>query len=310
MTEIPGEPTDRPDDRVAPGDPDGREHGLALPGGAEVARYVFRPEVEAYLSPRPYLHPVRTPAGTVVTDAAPVDHRWHLGVSVACQDVSGNNLWGGRTYVRDRGYTMLDDHGLIRHTDWAQRDPAGFGEELEWVGRDGTVLLAEHRDVAVGPAGEAWRLDFRYQLRNVTDRSVLLGSPGTNGRENGGYGGFFWRAPASAAAIDVFTPDAAGEDEVHGRVAPWFAFAADAGSPSSAYTLVFLPGDNVTAADPWFVRTRAYPGICSAVAYRDEVVLAPGATLARHIRVLVADGRMTREGVVSLVRALEPPAVW
>ena len=65
-------------------------------------------------SPRPYLHPVSTLAGTVVTDHLPEDHVWHLGAGVAIQDVDGVNFWGGRTYTRDAGaYVWRKDHGRI-----------------------------------------------------------------------------------------------------------------------------------------------------------------------------------------------------
>ncbi|MEO3747214.1 PmoA family protein [Plantactinospora sp. B5E13] len=87
-------------------------------GGEIVAGYVVAPEIDPRWGPRPYLHPVRTLAGVTVTDTLPEDHRWHLGVSVALQDVSGTNLWGGRTYVRDTGYTWRDDHGQITHDAW------------------------------------------------------------------------------------------------------------------------------------------------------------------------------------------------
>lgn len=50
--------------------------------GRPVARYVTRPEPSARLSPRPYLHPVTTLAGTAVTELSPADHTHHLGVGV------------------------------------------------------------------------------------------------------------------------------------------------------------------------------------------------------------------------------------
>jgi hypothetical protein len=56
-----------------------------------VARYVVDEALPASLSPRPYLHPVTTLNGTVVTDARPADHEWHLGVCLAIQDVGGVN---------------------------------------------------------------------------------------------------------------------------------------------------------------------------------------------------------------------------
>ncbi|MCU1566417.1 MAG: oxidoreductase, partial [Pseudarthrobacter sp.] len=52
---------------------------LAL-DGQEVAEYQDGSRIRAVSSPRPYLHPVRTLAGTVVTDHQPLDHVWHLGV--------------------------------------------------------------------------------------------------------------------------------------------------------------------------------------------------------------------------------------
>ena len=84
----------------------GADRALTV-GGREVARHVHEPDLEPFVAPRPYLHPVRTLGGTRVTDAAPVDHRWHLGCSVGIQDVNGTNLWGGRTYRHPGGYVDL-----------------------------------------------------------------------------------------------------------------------------------------------------------------------------------------------------------
>ncbi|AVT37683.1 PmoA family protein [Plantactinospora sp. BB1] len=106
--------------------------------GETVARYVLDdPHVDLRWGRRPYLHPVRTLGGVVVTDTLPEDHRWHLGVSVAMQDVSGTNLWGGRTYVRDAGYTWLDDHGRIVHDRWLPDPPAPGADDSEGSGAPG-----------------------------------------------------------------------------------------------------------------------------------------------------------------------------
>lgn len=72
--------------------PPARTFGIA---GQPVAEYQDGSRIRAVSSPRPYLHPVRTLAGTVVTDHQPLDHVWHLGVGVALQDVDGVNFWGG-----------------------------------------------------------------------------------------------------------------------------------------------------------------------------------------------------------------------
>src|SRR2546430_10051279 len=43
-------------------------------GEVEVARYRWRPELAATVAPRPYLHPVRTLGGVVVSESGPADH--------------------------------------------------------------------------------------------------------------------------------------------------------------------------------------------------------------------------------------------
>jgi hypothetical protein len=55
--------------------------------GAELFRYVYRPDDPPLESPRPYLHPVRTLAGELVTDYRPGDHPWHKGISWSLPNV-------------------------------------------------------------------------------------------------------------------------------------------------------------------------------------------------------------------------------
>lgn len=257
--------------------------------GRSVATYVTEPVVDPRRGPRPYLHPVRTRAGTVVTDVLPEDHPHHLGVSVALQDVNGTNLWGGKTYVRDEGYTWLEDHAAIEHAGFGETGPERIEARLRWRDPAGQTLLDEARVMAARPYGDdAWWLDFRYALTNSTDGPVRLGSPGTNGRpDNAGYGGFFWRvAPGrpsvfSPESSPQSSPESTVESELTGSVSAWVALAGD------DYTLVFTGlGDG----DRWFVRAEEYPGVCAAIAFETVRELAPGDQLCRHHRVLVADG--------------------
>ncbi|MHC3468499.1 DUF6807 domain-containing protein [Streptomyces sp. 7R007] len=264
--------------------------------GRPVGRYVTRPDLPARLSPRPYLHPVTTLAGTAVTELSPADHTHHLGVGVAVPDVEGHNFWGGRTYVRGQGPTELDNHGAQRHLSFQLRDPDGFVEELRWVA-SGAELLRERRTVAATElADAAWSLDFTFSLTNVTPGLLSLGSPATNGRPGAAYGGFFWRARKEPDAPDVFTPDGEGEPEVHGHRADWLALAG------SAWTLVFAGATDATRRDPWFVRTAEYPGVGSSLAHDERLPIEPGETVVRRVVTVVADGRLGRDEAAALVR--------
>ncbi|MEU1012674.1 PmoA family protein [Streptomyces sp. NPDC005890] len=276
--------------------------------GRPVGRYVTRPELPARLAPRPYLHPVTTLAGTAVTEVSPADHAHHLGVGVAVPDVEGHNFWGGRTFVRDRGPTELDNHGAQRHTGFQLRDPDGFVEELRWVAA-GAELLRERRTVAAtGLTDRAWALDFTFSLTNVTAAPLSIGSPATNGRPGAAYGGFFWRARKEAAAPEVFTADRDGETGVHGTRADWLALAGR-GSPHSngaegggGWTLVFAGATEDTRRDPWFVRAAEYPGVGSSLAHSGRLTVAPSGTVVRRIVTVVADGALARDEAAALVR--------
>lgn len=264
--------------------------------GRPVGRYVTRPELPARLSPRPYLHPVTTLAGTPVTEVSPADHLHHLGVGVAVPDLAGHNFWGGRTFVPEQGPTELDNHGAQRHTMFPLRDPDGFVEELRWVAA-GAELLRERRTVAVTELTDiAWALDFTFALTNVTRRSLSIGSPATNGRPGAAYGGFFWRARREAGPPEVFTARAAGEAAVHGARADWLALAG------STWTLVFAGATARTRRDPWFVRTAEYPGVGSSLAPDTRLAVDPGETVVRRIVTVVADGRLDRGGAAALIR--------
>jgi predicted dehydrogenase len=246
--------------------------------------------VAARLSPRPYLHPVRSLGGVIVTDHLPADHPWHLGAGIALQDVNGTNFWGGKTYTRASGrYEEHPDHGRIVQLSAEPGPPGGdsFHQELSWQAPDGLELLREHRTVRAGRVdARTWRLDLATELTAVVDAS--LGGPGSNGAAGSGYGGFFWRLPA-CSAVNVFTADRQGEAAVHGAAAPWLAWTGT--FPGGAASLVFAaPAE---APDPWFVRLSGYPGVGSALAWDRPVILAAGESVRRSFTVWIADGTLS-----------------
>ncbi|MFC8041104.1 DUF6807 family protein [Paenarthrobacter sp. NPDC057355] len=288
--------------------------GLTI-NGATVANVQDGTHIRPTSSPRPYLHPVRTLAGTVVTEHVPEDHVWHLGAGVALQDVDGINFWGGRTYTREAGmYVWREDHGRII-TDSAEHGDGFRKEQLSWLGPDHSPILREQREwrwAAVG--NSAWQLALDFTLESATGRPVLLGSPGSNGRPEGGYGGFFWRLPPVGDAT-IWTPDARGEDAVHGSVAPWLAWSGtfDAGPAGAAHpandpglghpaTLVFFASPQ--APDPWFVRHSGYPGVGLSLAWDSPLAAEPGRPVHRTVRVLIADGFLATHDIKQLITTL------
>jgi len=282
---------------------------VLLVAGREVARVRGTAELPVTTSPRPVLHPVRTLAGTVVTDHQPLDHVWHLGLGVAVQDVDGTNVWGGRTFTREAGaYVWRRDHGRAERTA-AALQPAGdapgrLAEELDWLDPAGAVLLQEQRTWTWGLldgewAGRAWWLGLDVTLLPPGDGEVALGSPGSNGRPGGGYGGIFWRLPAVRDA-EVFTAAARGEDDVHGSTAPWLAWTGHFTRPAWQVPVAEVqhaaqggPASLVLAADdadPWFVRVAGYPGIGRSLAWSQPVRTSRERPVRRRLLAAVVDG--------------------
>ena len=214
------------------------EHGERVrvaAGGVEIACYEYAPDVPAFEGPKPYLHPVRTLSGGLVTGYRPNDHRWHKGIQMTWTDVSGQNFWGGNTYVHGTGYVPLDNVGSIRHDAFdvidLTPDDLTIDEELSWLTSTGKTWIAERRrlrvhgiDVELG----TWVLDAVIELRNVRDAELRLGSPTTNGRPNAGYTGFFWRGPR--AFTEYTTEDVELHDVPSGRSASRCSCASPGGS--------------------------------------------------------------------------------
>lgn len=245
------------------------DHHLKV-SGRTVATYVLA-------TSRPYLHPIRTLGGQVISDAAPEDHPWHLGLSLAVQDVNGTNLWGGRTYVRDQGYTWLEDHGRITHEGYDNLAEDRVAQRLAWRDPVGTVLLRERRTMTASQVDSlSWRLALAWEL--TAPEKVVLGSPTTNGREIGaGYGGCFLRL-APDPAPQVSAGPLRGEAEVNGCDLPQIAWHA------TGYLIRAQ-----TDVGRWFVRTGIYPGICAAWAFAEPRVIEAGRTWAGQVSLIISD---------------------
>lgn len=249
-----------------------------------VAEYLIQPDIDATLVPRPYLHPVRTLGGTVVTDTLPADHRWHLGVGLAMPDVAGANLWGGRSYVHGQGYVWLPDHGRIQHIAWRAESAEQVSHDLVWTGPNGDVLLAERRTVRAEATGPEWTLTMATTLTNPGETPIELRSPAVNGRGDGaGYGGFFWRLPPTA---DPVLTAGSPRTEAEANGAAWPELTVSGTAADGRYTLAF---SGLRDDDRWFVRLAEYPAVGVALAFRRPLTIRPGRAVERTYRVRIGD---------------------
>src|SRR5690348_13650424 len=145
-------------------------------------RYIYAPPTAQSEAPKPFFHPLRTLGGNDVTLARPHDHLWHVGLAMTSANLSGQNFWGGPTYVRDAGYMLRDDQGSILHQGWpemgSEEQGARLIESLAWIARSGEHWIAEERRIVVDeidPAQGYWCLDLSFRLTNSWREALVFG---------------------------------------------------------------------------------------------------------------------------------------
>ncbi|GAA2900438.1 PmoA family protein [Streptosporangium fragile] len=273
-------------------------------GDVELFTYTYRPDTPTPESPKPYLHPVRTLAGEVVSLFRPHDHVWHKGIAWSLPHVGEHNFWGGPTYVHGRSYVQLDNNGSAVHREMTalsvSDDRAEIAHRLDWISQAGRPVIDEHRALtAVVPDEATWALVFETSMTNVSGAPIDIGSPTTKGRENAGYGGLFWRGPRAFTGGVVDSPDGPGTaDELRGKRAEWFGFRGRH-DETGDWSSIVMVDDAANPQHPpqWFVRSEEFACLCPAPFFSEEVRVEDSATISFRYAVVIAAGDRGEDGV-------------
>ncbi|MHA7984974.1 DUF6807 domain-containing protein [Rathayibacter sp. CAU 1779] len=289
--------------------------------GTELLEYVYSPSEAQFESPRPYVHPVRTPSGRLATVFRPWDHVWHKGITMALPNVGRDNFWGGATYTRAvGGYSDLKNNGSQDHDrvtaiavgSGQDAGLAAFSHELTWhrepsaAGGVGETVFNEQRTLTVSllPELDAWVLGWSTQLTNVSGAPIEMGSPTTEGRDNAGYGGLFWRGPRSFTGGDLIGSDGTTGEEVRGTRGPWAGFSGRHDAVDDSSTVVFV--DQTPRQDfdtKWFVRSEPFACINPAPFFDRVRVVDAAETIELRHAVVIADGASDCDRMAALADA-------
>ena len=92
--------------------------------------------------PKPCFHPIRTPAGNVLTNYEPFDHPWHRGLWFTLKFVGDDNFWEehepyGTQQTTTSPMIAIDGQGGI-----------SLRSAVDWVRPSGAVAIKEIRNVA------------------------------------------------------------------------------------------------------------------------------------------------------------------
>lgn len=270
----------------------------------ELAHYVYRPDTVQMESPKPYIHPLRTRAGRLVSLFRPHDHVWHKGISLALPNAGPHNFWGGPTYTRRAGwYEQLPNNGTQAHVQRLDAPAGSFAHTLEWRAEvDGSPVFTEERRLTTTLLDdEAWALRWETVLRNVSGETIVMGSPTTEGRENAGYGGVFWRGPRSFSDGKIVTTDGVGDaEDLRGTRHSWMGFVGKHDGEDASSTVIMADLDETPK---WFVRSGIFACLGPAPFFDKEVAFEPGTELTLRYDVIIADGASDADRAAALVRS-------
>ncbi|WP_419999703.1 PmoA family protein [Streptomyces boninensis] len=291
-------------------------------GDTEILSYVYRPDPDPYEARKPYIHPLRTLAGNLVSGYRPNDHRWHKGLQMTASHLSGQNFWGGVCYLGpEQGYQRVPERvGSMRHDGFSAVDATGdrvaLASDLTWVENGGAEWARERREVTVHSADAeagSYAIDWSIHLTNVRadGEPLRFGSPTTAGREMAGYTGLQWRGARDFTGGQVLTPNGpAGDQDTMGTAAAdaqWVGFTAEHDDVDAHSTLLFEHApENAEAihASHWFVRSTPIPSVAFSWAFFEEFALPPGESFAYRYRVVVADGAWDHERAAAHLKGL------
>lgn len=265
--------------------------GRVSRGGNPLAVHNTDLRQSAALAPRPYLHPVRSLAGTVTTQTLPVDHPHHLGLSIALPDVNGTNFWGGSTYTPANGPVLLGNHGVQRPHGWQSAPDADFGG-VSWLSHSGGQLAAEQRRIEYlhHPEPASWSLSiFSVIVPAEGIQRLEVSSSAVKGRKGAGYGGIFWRFPEVTGRPVVLSEAGRGADAAHGSASPWLSVSMMIDEAPVSVLLAQEPDQLL----PWFIRAEDYLGAGPAVSWTQPAVVDHNNPLRLALHAIVHDGAVT-----------------
>jgi hypothetical protein len=285
-------------------------------GGQDIATYTYLLADDQYESPRPFFHPLTTLEGDEVTISRPWDHVWHKGLSWALPNVGDHNFWGGATYTRETGYANLDNNGAMNHEAFTSIDESPTtvtaSESLLWTSQpgeasqEGAQLIREERRFAIQllPDVDAWAVLFQTTMANVSGATITIGSPTTEGRDNAGYGGLFWRGPRSFTGGEFRSEAGVGSDEFMGTRSPWIAFTGQHDVSCRKSSILFVEDQaNLGASNQWFARSSMFACLGSAPFFSEVVPLEEGKPLTYRYAVVIADGDLDGDRAAALAEA-------
>ncbi|MFV0316098.1 MAG: DUF6807 family protein [Microthrixaceae bacterium] len=205
-------------------------------------------------APRPFLHPVTTPAGVTLSVDSPADHPWHHALWFTIKFVNGENFW---EEYDEFGLLVSDgapsvqryadgSEVLINRIEWMRPGPGGPGT--------GARALTQSLRLRSVRTPELCELDWDVSL--VPDEDVVLDrTPFTTW---GGYGGLTFRGRPDWHDTALRLEGGAPKERILGDRGRWCSLEGPVAPSDDPVGLVMFDHPaNPGFPNCWYASTRA-----------------------------------------------------
>jgi hypothetical protein len=198
---------------------------------------------------KPYIHPLGTIDGEVLTCLRPEDHPWHRALWFSWKTINGIIYW-----EEDRETGLSPGRNDIVKADVTTREDfsASVVLVLSYHLPEGEEVLSEKRviDISAPDKDGRYHIDWNSCFK-ATGGEVLLERtplPGEkNGKSYGGYAGLSVRTSKAARSWKVGDSEGRINDTIHGRQAQWIHISGKTPA-GGGRAIVRIAGAHVTSA--------------------------------------------------------------
>jgi hypothetical protein len=241
---------------------------------------------------KPYIHPLGTIDGSVLTANRPADHVWHRALWFSWKTINGLNYWEeNRKTGLSRGRTEIKSTKVTLAKDFS----AKIEMVLSYHPPKKPEILAEKRTITISTPAKNGRYAIDWTSTfTATGADALLGRTPIKGekggRGHGGYAGLSIRMARETREWKILDSKGRQDMKIHGQPgAVWVDSSGKTTSGKQAGVTIFDHPSNTRHPSPWYI-AKNMPYFSPAILYNKPFTLKKSKTLTLKYRVLVHPG--------------------
>lgn len=238
--------------------------------------------------PKPFFHPLSTPAGHVISIFEPSDHVWHRGLWYAIKYINKEPFWE-EPVDRPFGTQQTQTPPDVTHADTGE---ISVTSQVKWVRPHGEPIANEDRTFVYSMLDQdAYALDFTFAL-HFSDDVTLDRTPFITW---GGYSGLTFRGNRNWTQTRLLFDDGSTSDRPTPVISKWCDLSGliDGVRDTHVGIATFDHPSNPRHPTPWYGGTGPGHYYNAAFLFNQPLTLARDTPLVQRYRVIVHDHELS-----------------